>query len=146
MIKSKNKGRNPNINMLAADPETAMRQLVRLTRELVKFAEAETGALVRGDMIKLAATQDDKEKLARQYSKASEEFRSRIEQFRGIDKKIIAELEAAQAELARKSEENNVLMARLRARSYGGTHTTLLTAQEMGQSRLNRDNREHKGA
>jgi hypothetical protein len=139
------KTRNTNVKMLAKDPETAIMQLARLTRDLVNFSEAETGALVRNDMIRLAAIQDDKEKLAHQYAKASMEFRARIAEFRGIDKKVIGELESWQTQLARKSEENNTLMARVRARSYG-SHATLLVAQEMGQNNRTPANTGHKGA
>lgn len=146
VINGKPKTKNGSVNMLAKDPETAIRQLSRLTRDLVNFSEQETGALVRNDMIRLAAIQDDKEKLAHQYAKASTEFRARIGEFRGIDKKILGELEGWQTQLARKSEENNVLMARVRQRSNYGSHATLLAAQEIGQNARNPAANTGKGA
>lgn len=146
IINGKPKMKNGSVNMLAKDPETAIRQLSRLTRDLVNFSEQETGALVRNDMIRLAAIQDDKEKLAHQYAKASTEFRARIAEFRGIDKKALSELENWQTQLARKSEENNVLMTRVRQRSYTSSQATLLAAQEMGQNARKPANTGHKGA
>lgn len=125
--------KNNNVNMLAADPELAVQQLIKLTRGLISSAENETAALVRGDIIRLTAVQDEKEKLAHKYAKASEEFRRRIGEFRQIDKSLLAELEKHQGELCRKTDENNVLIARTRMRSSNGTPVTLVTAQELGQ-------------
>lgn len=128
------KNNNANLNFLAAEPEMAVRQLIALTKNLLDHSEQETGALVRGDIILLAALQDEKEKIASRYTRASSEFRRRIEEFRSIDRALLDQLEAAQRNLSTKTAENNALISNTRRTPRMTNAHTLFSAQEIGQN------------
>lgn len=119
--------------ILVRDVDHALRELVRLSKKLVDFADQETQSLIKGDHLGFAMTQQEKEALAVQYTKASEEFRERLEDFRSADKGILKQLDQLQAELKDKTENNNVLIDQIKARATANTQSTLFTAQEMGQ-------------
>ena len=121
------------VTILSNDPTAAIRQLITLSRKLCQFADQETNALAMGDMMRFAYSQQDKEKLAQEYTAASEEFRARLEQFRGVDKTLLNELDKLQSELKKKSEDNNVIIRQLRDRAITNTKGTLFAAQELGQ-------------
>ncbi len=120
-------------SVLPDDPNHALRELIRLTTALRDMAEQETQHLVTNDMLQFAFTQQDKEKIAVRYQEASQEFRRRIEEFRGADKGLIQKLEALQTELKEKSESNNLIVGRIRQKATANTKATLFTAQEIGQ-------------
>ena len=128
-IKQQNKGNK----ILAADANAALRELVRISRKLVNFIDQETQSLVTNDHMRFAFTQQDKERLAERYSKASEEFRTRLEDFRSADKSILMQLDKIQGELRDKTENNNVLIDQIKKRASANTKATLFTVQELGQ-------------
>lgn len=127
--------KNENLNFLAMDANVAVSQLIKLTQNLVDYAEQETGALVRNDSIRLAGIQHDKEKMALKYARCSAEFRARIEEFRNVDRTLLDQLESAQNDLSRKTAENNILISQAQRRQAhtSKTQMTLLAAQEYGQ-------------
>ncbi len=122
-----------NNSLLGRDPNTALRELVNLSKKLIELADQETQSLVMNDHMKFAFTGQDKEVLAGQYMKASEEFRSRLEDFRNADKAIIAQLNKLQAELKDKTLSNNILIEQIKNRAAANTKSTLFTVQELGQ-------------
>lgn len=119
--------------VLNADTTVALKELVSLTRELVSFAEQEAHALVMGDMMRFALAQQDKEKLAQLYTKASAEFRGRASEFKGCNSALLMQLEGLQKQLKEKTLETNLLVDQIRRRTSANTRATLFTAQEMGQ-------------
>ena len=127
------KKQNGNNKVLAADANAALRELVRISRKLVDFTDQETQSLVTNDYVRFAFTQQDKERLAERYSKASEEFRTRLEDFRSADKSILMQLDKIQNELKDKTENNNVLIDQIKKRSLANTKATLFNVQELGQ-------------
>ncbi len=119
--------------ILANDVNQAVRQLISLSKDLIKLADDEAQALVTLDHMKFALAQSDKEKIAERYAKASEEFRNRLGAFRLADKSMIAQLNALQNELKEKTEHNNVMIDQIKKRTSANTQATLFTAQQMGQ-------------
>ncbi|MGH1375714.1 MAG: hypothetical protein ACRBCK_05120 [Alphaproteobacteria bacterium] len=122
-----------NKNALPINVNDALRELVRLSNKLVMFTDQETQSLVINDHLRFAYIQRDKERTALQYTKASEEFRSRLEEFRNGDKGLLMQLDRSQKELKQKSESNNILIEQIKNRAQANTTSTLFTVQEMGQ-------------
>ena len=119
--------------VLPKDVNAALRELIRLTTRLVDFADIETQALVKNDHLAFAYAQKDKEKFAAHYSKASEEFRARVEEFRGCDQRLLLQLDQKQSELREKTMSNNVVIDQVKTRASANTQATLFSAQEIGQ-------------
>lgn len=125
---------NTQQKTLPQDTTGALKELVSVSRNILDSAERETQCLVMGDLISFAMIQHDKEYLADRYAKASGEFRSRIDEFRGAQHKaMIAQLDNLQRRLKEKTQENNILIDQIRRRATANTRATLFTAQEMGQ-------------
>ncbi|MDH5722211.1 MAG: hypothetical protein OEY94_02680 [Alphaproteobacteria bacterium] len=120
-------------HVLSVNVNVAMREMIRISEKLVHIAEDETHSLVRGDMMHFAIAQREKEKLSSRYSKASEEFRARIEDFRKADKNLINKLDLLQHEIQKKTECNNRMIDQIKQKSMANTKATLMTAQDLGQ-------------
>lgn len=130
-----------NGNMiLSKDVNQAVRQLIKISQDLVRLADDEAQALVTLDHMKFAMSQRDKERLAEQYSKASEEFRERLGAFRMADKNLIAQLNTLQNELKDKNGHNNLMINQIKKKAAANTQSTLFTAQQMGQRVYFQDN------
>lgn len=119
--------------VLSGNVNLAMREMIRISEKLVHIAEDETHSLVRGDMMHFAIAQREKEKLSSRYAKASEEFRSRLEDFKRADKTLINKLDFLQNEIRQKTECNNRMIDQIKQKSMANTKATLLTAQDLGQ-------------
>lgn len=119
--------------VLSMESNQALRQLISISQDLIRFAEEESQSLIMMDHMKFAFAQTEKEKLADIYAKASEEFRGRIETFHSADKGLIARLNSLQNQLKELTESNNVMIAQIKKRAEANTQTTLFTAQQMGQ-------------
>ena len=117
------------------DPATAVQRLINLTQTLVNMAERETQALLQNDILTFSILQDEKEILAGSYERASQDFRSRLNMFRGIDKTLLNRLETAQKDLGEKTSNNNEMVKRLNVTAKQNTQKTLLSVQELGQQR-----------
>ncbi len=120
-------------NILPQDVNHALRELVRLSKRLVEFSDQETQALIKNDHMQFALIQQDKERLAEQYMRASEEFRSRLDDFKKADKGLLMQLDKLQKELKEKAESNNMTIDQVTTRARANTQSTLFSAQEMGQ-------------
>ncbi|MCC7305724.1 MAG: hypothetical protein IT558_05635 [Alphaproteobacteria bacterium] len=101
---------------LPAQPVAAVQHLIRITTSLMRVAEKETQSLLLGDTMAFAILQYEKEKLAGDYVRSSEEFRSRLEEFRNVDKRLLDQLEKQQKDLAEKSRDNNELAHQIQRR------------------------------
>ncbi len=125
--------KKPNTNVLKSDVNHALNELVRLSKKLVDFADRETQSLITGDHLGFAFAQHDKEDIASRYAKASEEFRERLDEFRGADKSVLMQLDRLQNELKEKTQNNRVLIEQIKIQALANTQSTLFTAQELGQ-------------
>lgn len=123
-----------NITKLLSDkPETAMQELIKITRRLVNLAGRETQALATNDLMSFAIMQDEKAQLAERYIEMSREFRARVEEFRGVDAALLDRLDALQKELADVFKDNNKAVNRIAGYAREATRSTLLSAQELAQ-------------
>lgn len=121
---------------LPAEKSQAIGLLIRLTNNLVTLAEREARALAHNDMLAFAILQDEKSLVTEHYMKASEEFRSRLEDFRGTDKNLLDRLEQLQKLLSEKTSNNNHVVTQIYDRAQSKTQSALVTAQELGQNRV----------
>lgn len=133
MRKQTAKTANNKDEILGKDVNLALRELVRLSKKLIEFADQETQALLTNDHITFAFTQKDKESLSGRYAKASEEFRSRLDEFRHADKGILMQLDGLQRTLKEKTANNNDMIEQIKKRASANTQSTLFAAQELGQ-------------
>ncbi|MBL4805564.1 MAG: hypothetical protein JKY71_11965 [Alphaproteobacteria bacterium] len=120
--------------ILPEDATQATNSLIRLTKSLCLMADREASAIAHDDMMALAILQDEKAKLAGQYMQACEEFRDRIEEFRSVDTALIGRLEKLQKELGERAHSNNESAEQLYNNAKTRTQSSLLAAQEIGQS------------
>jgi len=120
-------------NVLSGNVNLAIREMIRISEKLVYIAEDETHSLVRGDLMQFAVAQREKEKLSSRYTKASEEFRGRIEDFKKADKNLITKLDSLQNSIKQKTECNNRMIDQIKQKSMANTKATLMTAQDLGQ-------------
>jgi uncharacterized membrane-anchored protein YhcB (DUF1043 family) len=124
---------NPNAPILPADKAQAINALIRVTQSLIGITERESQSLTQNDLATFAVLQDEKELVVQHYARASEEFRARINSYRGVDKSLLKRLEDLQNDLADRTRGNNQTVAALYNRSHATTQNALLAAQEMGQ-------------
>lgn len=103
--------------ILPAEKTQAVQHLIKLTHGLIDLAEREAQKLARNDMVSFSILQDEKGQLAENYAKASEEFRKRLAEFRGMNPALLDRLETAQKRLGDVSSENNTIVTRLYERS-----------------------------
>lgn len=125
---------NNNKQALPASPVAAVQHLIRISQSLLTVAEKETQALLTNDMLAFSIMQYEKEKLAGTYTKASEAFRERIEEFRNIDRTLLGKLEQLQKELAIKANDNNALVEQIRQRAQMSTQKSMNTMRDMSQN------------
>ena len=120
---------------LPAGPVNAIQHLIRISQQLLLVAEKETQALLFKDMLAFSILQYEKEKLAMDYTAASEDFRNRIEEFRTIDKSFINRLERLQRELGEKATSNNMLVNQIYQSAQQKTEEGLAKANEFSRSK-----------
>ncbi|MGQ0527382.1 MAG: hypothetical protein ACT4OY_05045 [Alphaproteobacteria bacterium] len=126
----------PARNEFAGLPASSiMHHLIGHSQKLVDLSDKETQALVQNDMLAFAILQYEKDSLTTKYVGISKEFRSRLEEFRHLDRGHLNKLEALQKTLSEKSHANNAIIAKLKHRIEKNTHQTLLAAQEIAQTR-----------
>ncbi len=121
--------------ILAREKTQAVQQLIKLTRNLADLAERETQALAQNDIISFAILQDEKALIAEHYAAASNEFRARLPEFRGMNPALLDRLETLQNRLGEAARQNNETVQRLYDQSKENTQSTLISAQELGQSK-----------
>jgi hypothetical protein len=126
---------------LPANATAAIQRLIQVSQKLVDLSERETQALLQRDMLAFAIIQDEKEGIAGQYTKASEEFRARLEDFRSVEKHFAKPprnpSEKPGGKNARQQCHGRADQA---ARRDGNAENTCLMAQEFGQQKRVRMN------
>jgi len=99
--------------ILPSDPTQAVKHLIGIVDQLIKLMERESSALARQDGVSFTAAQEEKATLAKSYEQASAEFRSRLTDFRFVDKALLDRLDKLQRELSAKGKENMAAMERI---------------------------------
>ena len=121
--------------VLAREKTQAVQQLIKLTRNLADLAERESQALAQNDMVTFAILQDEKALIAEHYAAASQEFRNRLPEFRRMNPALLDRLEALQVRLGDAARQNNDAVQRMYEQSKENTQNTLISAQELGQTK-----------
>ena len=121
--------------VLAREKTQAVQQLIKLTRNLADLAERESQALAQNDMVSFAILQDEKALIAEHYAAASNEFRARLPEFRGMNPALLDRLESLQVRLGEAARQNNDAVKRMYDQSKENTQNTLISAQELGQTK-----------
>jgi hypothetical protein len=129
------KDSNIQVSILPTNAGGAIQRMIKISQSLLDLSDRETQALIQNDLLAFAVLQDEKELLADQYTKSSDEFRKRLHEFRSVDKTLIKKLEILQNKLADKAQENNMFVERMKTRAERNTQKTLLTVQELAQSK-----------
>ena len=119
--------------VLPSDQSMALNMLIRLTQNLSNLADREATALAQNDMLTFSILQDEKSLVTEQYIKASEEFRTNINIYRGADEGLLNRLERLQKDLGEKTQSNNDVVQTIYSRAQNRTQSSLLAAQELGQ-------------
>ncbi len=120
---------------LPDNPDQALRELIQISNMLLAVSERETQTLAQDDMVSFAILQDEKAIIAKRYALASEAFRARLEDFRQADRNLVKRLETLQRRISEVSQENNIMVGHIRDNAQKTTQKTLLTVQELAQSR-----------
>ena len=102
-----------NKQILANEPRQAVEEMITLTEELVARIEIESNAVATNDGTTFTTNEPSKEHVADLYSKAADEFHGRIHEFKGVDKALIAKLDAAQKSLGQTTKNNLKLLKKL---------------------------------
>lgn len=123
-------------SILPADKSQALNLMIRITQNLIHLAERESQTLVQNDLLSFAILQDEKALMADHYVRTSEEFRSKINSYRGVDKALLMRLENAQKQLHEITSNNNIAVENVYERAKAQTQSALITAQEFGQERV----------
>lgn len=121
--------------ILPADTHFALKAMIKATENLVEFSNREAQALAKNDVMDFAIMQDEKAVLTERYVKMSQEFRERLEDFRGADPGLLDRLEKLQVELGENTRHNNDIIDRMQKKSEKTAYNALLEAQEISQNR-----------
>jgi len=125
---------SPEQQLLPADAHIALKAMIKITENLVEFSNREAQALAKSDMMDFAIMQDEKTVLTERYVRLSQEFRARLEEFRGADPGLLDRLEKLQIELGENTKHNNGIIDRMQKKSEKKAQNALLEAQELGQN------------
>lgn len=126
---------DPMANMPA---DYTVQYLCQLSQSLINLVEREAEALVQQDMDLFSQIQEEKQTVSTNYFQASKSFRTRVEDFRGVDRSIIRRLEDLQATLGQRTNDNNTLIANINRQGALRTQSSLLLAQEYGADHSDR--------
>lgn len=99
--------------ILSKDPRQAVEEMVTITEELVARIEIETSAVAGNDGTTFTMNEMNKEHVADLYGKAAQEFHTRINEFKKVDKALIEKLDAAQKSLGQSTKNNLKLLEKL---------------------------------
>lgn len=120
-------------HLLPADITLALKAIIKTTENLIDISERESHMMATNDMVGFAILQDEKNIQTERYVRLSQEFRSRLEDFRKADKALLDHLEKLQKTLGENTQYNNHLIKQIQKKARAKTDNTLLSAQELGQ-------------
>ena len=121
------------MTVLPTDAGQALKVMIQISERLLDITDRETQALVRNDAVAFSILQNEKEAQSGKYAKASEEFRSRLEEFRNVDKTLLNRLEKLQNDLGEKTKSNREIITHIFTEPKRKSKESLLTVQELGQ-------------
>ena len=120
--------------LLPPNKEQAIKVMMNITENLINFSERESQVLAQNDMMTLAVMQDEKTLITQRYVQLAQEFRNRLEEFRGVNPALLDKLEALQNTLSENSRHNNKILDQIQARAKKNTQNVLFSAQQLAQS------------
>lgn len=97
--------------ILSQDPVAAVEMLMDITRELYEVMESEASAIAMRDEVRMLDISTRKDVLLLQYQVAVKEFKSRVEEFRGVDRVLLDRLEDQQNLLSQITNDNQQWLA-----------------------------------
>jgi hypothetical protein len=100
-------------HILSKEPRQAIEEMIKITEELVARMEIETSAVATNDGTTFTMNEMNKEHVADLYTQAAHEFHARIDEFKTVDKTLIAKLEKAQKSLGQSTKNNLALLKKL---------------------------------
>lgn len=103
-------------HILSKEPRQAVEEMIKLTEELAARIETETSAVATNDGTTFTMNEMNKEGVADLYEQAASEFRTRLEEFRQVDKTLINRLQEAQDNLGQSTKNNLALLDKLNER------------------------------
>lgn len=119
--------------VLPLNRDTALRELIDISRKLCELSDVEYEKLVEDDFVGIALLQDRKQALSATYAQASREFHARLEEFRDAPQSLLKQLEILQKTLGDKARTNATMLEDVIEKHQHNTHTTLLSAQTIAQ-------------
>ena len=100
-----------SVNILPADPTAAVEMLIEITARMKAVMEEEARSIVRGSEAAMQDVESLKNKILPQYEQAAAEFSQRVEEFRGVRKSLLDEMQGLQDALAAVTRENQFHLA-----------------------------------
>ncbi len=100
-------------HILSKEPRQAVEEMIKITEEVEARIEVESNAVATNDGTVFTTNEMNKEYVANLYEQAASEFRARLEEFRQVDKTLLAKLEKAQASLGQSTKNNLALLAKM---------------------------------
>ena len=100
-------------HILSKDPRQAVEEMIKITEEIEARVEIESNAVAGNDGTTFTTNELNKEYVANMYEQAAAEFRSRLEEFRQVDKNLMQKLEKAQNSLGQSTKNNLALLAKM---------------------------------
>lgn len=99
--------------LLSNEPRQAVEEMIKLTNGLGELIEAESAAVATNDGTTFSTNEMNKEAAIEAYERAAAEFHNRINEFRQVDKSLIAKLNEAQDSLKGSTNNNLKLLEKL---------------------------------
>lgn len=99
--------------LLSKEPRQAVEEMIKLTNGLGHLIEVESNAVATNDGTTFTTNELGKEAAIEAYERAAAEFKARINEFRTVDKGLIAKLENAQKSLKGSTLSNLKLLEKL---------------------------------
>lgn len=108
--------------------------LIVKSRSLLTMTEREAELLDERNLGGFKALQQDKRMVTENYAAACDAFHARIEEYRGISPALLDRLESLQTQIGEAARKNKEAVSSLMQVHRENTASTLLSAQEIGQS------------
>ncbi|MEM8833101.1 MAG: hypothetical protein AAGB32_01045, partial [Pseudomonadota bacterium] len=99
--------------VLDSDPRQAVEEMIKITAELEARIEIESNAVASNDGTTFTTNEMNKEYVSELYERAAAEFRTRLAEFKQVDKALLDKLQEAQESLRQSTENNLGLLAKM---------------------------------
>ena len=105
--------------VLDSDPRQAVEEMIKITAELEARIEIESNAVASNDGTTFTTNEMNKEYVSELYERAAAEFRTRLAEFKQVDKALLDKLQEAQESLRQSTENNLGLLAKMQDEAKG---------------------------